>query len=146
METTNKLGTMFGQIPDFRLSSQAILWFRQHPSHWRNFRYSGEETWHGRLCAFNRRFLLSFLGLPKGIPSHDTFNCVFYTIDSNKFESCFIDYINLKQLLIKLLIATAHGWACRTLLQAKVSNEFFIDSLACRYVVQSMMLTKLSEN
>jgi hypothetical protein len=34
-------------------------------------------------------FLLEFLELPHGIPSGDTINRVFSTIDSIKFEACF---------------------------------------------------------
>jgi predicted transposase YbfD/YdcC len=39
-------------------------------------------------------FLKTFLDLPNGIPSDDTFNRVFSTIDSNQFESCFIDWVS----------------------------------------------------
>lgn len=38
-------------------------------------------------------FLSSFLDLPNGIPSDDTFNRVFSAIDSEKFEQCFIDWV-----------------------------------------------------
>jgi predicted transposase YbfD/YdcC len=39
-------------------------------------------------------FLRTFLELPNGIPSHDTFNRVFSAIDSEQFETCFIQWIN----------------------------------------------------
>ena len=39
-------------------------------------------------------FLKTFLDLPNGIPSDDTFNRVFSTIDSTQFESCFIDWVS----------------------------------------------------
>lgn len=39
-------------------------------------------------------FLRSFLDLPNGIPSEDTFNRVFSAIDSEQFESCFIDWVS----------------------------------------------------
>jgi predicted transposase YbfD/YdcC len=39
-------------------------------------------------------FLRTFLELPNGIPSHDTFNRVFSAIDSEQFEDCFIQWIN----------------------------------------------------
>ena len=38
-------------------------------------------------------FLRSFLDLPNGIPSDDTFNRVFSAIDSEQFESCFINWV-----------------------------------------------------
>ena len=39
------------------------------------------------------KFLRSFSKLPNGIPSDDTFNRVFSSIDPEQFESCFIDWV-----------------------------------------------------
>lgn len=39
-------------------------------------------------------FLRSFLDLPNAIPSDDTFNRVFSSIDSEQFEACFIDWVS----------------------------------------------------
>jgi len=39
-------------------------------------------------------FLMKFLELPNGIPSKVTINRVFSAIDSEQFESCFIDWVN----------------------------------------------------
>ncbi|WP_142785143.1 ISAs1 family transposase [Changchengzhania lutea] len=39
-------------------------------------------------------FLRSFLDLPNGTPSDDTFNRVFSSIDSEQFETCFIDWVS----------------------------------------------------
>ena len=51
-------------------------------------------------------FLRSFLDLPNGIPSHDTFNRVFSNIDSNHFETCFIEWVSiLAQIKPKEVIA-----------------------------------------
>ncbi len=47
-----------------------------------DFAYSKEE------------FLKKFLKLENGIPSDDTINRVFSAIDSNQFESCFIEWVN----------------------------------------------------
>ena len=38
-------------------------------------------------------FLRSFLGLPNGIPSDDTFNRVFSSLDPEQFEHCFMDWV-----------------------------------------------------
>lgn len=38
-------------------------------------------------------FLRSFLELPNGIPSDDTFNRVFSSIDPEQFERCFMDWV-----------------------------------------------------
>ena len=39
-------------------------------------------------------WLKTFLALPDGIPSHDTFGRVFSLLDSKQFEHCFIDWIS----------------------------------------------------
>jgi predicted transposase YbfD/YdcC len=39
-------------------------------------------------------FLATFLELPNGIPSHDTFNRVFRHLDPEAFATCFVDWIN----------------------------------------------------
>jgi len=39
-------------------------------------------------------WLKSFLKLPKGIPSHDTFNRVVCMIDAGEFQHCFIDWMH----------------------------------------------------
>jgi predicted transposase YbfD/YdcC len=50
-------------------------------------------------------FLRSFLDLPNGIPSHDTFNRVFSSIDSAQFEACFIEWVKtISELLPKEVI------------------------------------------
>jgi len=60
----------------------------------------------GELCRSKEEFLRTFLDLPHGIPSHDTFNRVFSNIDSHLFESCFIQWgSTLAQLQPKEVIA-----------------------------------------
>ena len=53
----------------------------------------GADSWNEmELYAQEKEaFLRTFLGLPNGIPSHDTFNRVFSAIDSKQFEACFIE-------------------------------------------------------
>ena len=38
-------------------------------------------------------WLSTFLDLPHGIPSHDTFGRVFGALDVEKFQACFIDWV-----------------------------------------------------
>ena len=57
---------------------------------------SGAETWE-QMVGFAKSkepFLKKFLELPNGIPSKVTINSVFSAIDSEQFESCFIDWVN----------------------------------------------------
>jgi predicted transposase YbfD/YdcC len=57
---------------------------------------SGAETWK-QMVGFAKSkedFLKTFLELPHGIPSEDTINRVFSTLDSLKFETCFIEWVN----------------------------------------------------
>lgn len=56
----------------------------------------GAETWK-QMVAFSKSkedFLKQFLELPNGIPSEDTINRVFSSIDSNQFEKCFIEWVS----------------------------------------------------
>jgi len=56
----------------------------------------GAETWEHmvKFAKSKEDFLKKFLELPNGIPSKDTINRTFAAIDSNQFESCFIDWVN----------------------------------------------------
>lgn len=57
---------------------------------------SGAETWKQMVefAKSKEEFLKTFLELPNGIPSEDTINRLFSAIDSNQFESCFIEWVN----------------------------------------------------
>ena len=57
-------------------------------------------------------FLRTFLDLPNGIPSHDTFNRVFSSIDSTQFEVCFIEWVkSISRLVPKEVIAIGEAMA-----------------------------------
>lgn len=111
----------------------------------------GAETWKQMIgfAKSKEAFLKTFLELPNGIPSEDTINRLFSSIDSVKFESCFIEWVNSIADLSKGQIiaidgktirgAKSHGkkspvhmvsaWACETNLvlgqvkTAEKSNE-----------------------
>ena len=40
-----------------------------------------------------KEWLSSFLELPNGIPSHDTFNRFFPALDADVFEACFLSWV-----------------------------------------------------
>ena len=68
----------------------------------------GADSWNEmELYAQEKEsFLRSFLDLPNGIPSHDTFNRVFSAIDSTQFEVCFIEWVkSISELIPKEVIA-----------------------------------------
>jgi len=91
----NKLRTIFGQIKDPRrdvtklhklddillIGIMAVI--------------SGAQTWNEieDYGAAKEGFLNEFLDLPNGIPSHDTFNRVLSSVDSQQFEACFIEWV-----------------------------------------------------
>ena len=96
MKESNKLASIFGSIEDPR----------SHINRLHNLTdilligiisvICGAETWKQMVEFANSKkdFLKGFLELPNGIPSEDTINRLFSSIDSSKFESCFIDWVN----------------------------------------------------
>ncbi|MCF7567492.1 ISAs1 family transposase [Sabulilitoribacter arenilitoris] len=108
MKTTNKLRTIFGQIPDFRRSHKQLYDLESILLIGIISVICGAELWNEMedyACA-KEEFLRTFLELPNGIPSHDTFNRVFSNINSNEFETCFIEWVSiLAQLNPKEIIA-----------------------------------------
>jgi hypothetical protein len=57
---------------------------------------SGADGWVGieTYGQAKQEWLTSFLSLPNGIPSHDTFARVFARIEPTEFERCFTNWIN----------------------------------------------------
>jgi predicted transposase YbfD/YdcC len=56
----------------------------------------GADTWNNieQYCKAKEEWLSKFLNLQNGIPSHDTFNRVISSIDSQHFEQCFIEWVS----------------------------------------------------
>lgn len=78
----------------------------------------GAETWKQMVdFAYSKEeFLKKFLKLENGIPSDDTINRVFSAIDSNQFESCFMEWVNSISELTKGQVIAIDG---KTLCGAK---------------------------
>lgn len=57
---------------------------------------SGAEGWVAIEAYGNAKYewLKSFLELPNGIPSHDTFSRVFARIEPQQFQECFLSWID----------------------------------------------------
>ena len=105
---TNKLKTIFGQIPDFRRSHKQLYDLESILLIGIISVICGAESWNEMedYACSKEDFLRTFLELPNGIPSHDTFNRVFSNIDSSQFETCFIEWVShLAQLSPKEVIA-----------------------------------------
>ena len=94
--TTIKLAAIFSQVKDPRrdllklhtlndillISTLAVI--------------CGADTWKDieTFATSKEEFLQTFLELPNGIPKLDTYRRVFAAIDSQCFESCFIEWVN----------------------------------------------------
>ena len=108
MKATNKLKTVFGQINDFRRLNKKVYDLESILLIGIISVICGAETWNEMEHYANSKeeFLRTFLDLPNGIPSHDTFNRVFSNIDSQEFEKYFIEWVSeLLELNPKEVIA-----------------------------------------
>lgn len=95
METNNKLRSIFNAIDDPRRDITKLHNLNDILLIGIISMICGAETW-GNVEGYARAkidFLRSFLELPNGIPSHDTFNRVFSSINSEQFEACFIAWV-----------------------------------------------------
>ncbi len=55
----------------------------------------GADTWVDveEFGNAKRAWLETFLELPNGIPSHDTFGCVFARLNPEQFQACFLSWV-----------------------------------------------------
>jgi predicted transposase YbfD/YdcC len=122
MNTNNELVSIFGSVQDPR----------SHINQLHNLVdilligiiavICGAETWKQMIEFANSKegFLRKFLELPNGIPSEDTINRVFSSIDSAQFETCFIDWVNSISTLSKGQVIAIDG---KTLRGAKANGK-----------------------
>ncbi len=115
MDTGNKLMSIFGTMDDPR----------SHINKLHNLNdilligiisvICGAETWKQMVefAISKEGFLRKFLGLPNGIPSDDTINRVFSSIDSSQFETCFIDWVSSISELSKGQVIAIDGKTIR---------------------------------
>lgn len=108
MKIINKLKTIFGSIDDFRRSHRKAYELESILLIGIISVICGADSWNEmeNYAQSKEEFLRSFLDLPNGIPSHDTFNRVFSNIDSEQFETCFIEWVStLAQLQPREVVA-----------------------------------------
>jgi len=75
----------------------------------------GADTWI-EICDFAHAkidWLKTFLKLPNGVPSHDTFGRIFSLINPTTFEKCFIDWISSLSIDLKNEIISIDGKTLR---------------------------------
>jgi len=94
----------------------------------------GAETWK-QMAEFGHSkedFLKTFLDLPSGVPSKDTFRRVFSAIDSNVFEKCFIQWVgSIADLSKGQVIAVDGKTLCGAKSKGKTSPFHMVSAWAC---------------
>jgi predicted transposase YbfD/YdcC len=87
--------------------------------------YDMEEFGHAK-----RDWFESFLDLPNGIPSHDTFNRVFAALDPDAFLNCFVQWTQALRQTINQEIVAIDGKALRRAYQKKEHIKYIVSAWA----------------
>lgn len=97
MKATNKLRSIFSQIDDPRSDINKLHKLEDILLIGIISVICAAETWKDMesYAKAKEDFLRNYLDLPNGIPSDDTFNRVFSSIDSEQFEACFMEWVSL---------------------------------------------------
>lgn len=85
----------------------------------------GADGW-VEICEFAEGrldWLKTFLKLPNGVPSHDTFGRVFSMLDAEAFESCFLFWIQSLSIDLKKEIISIDGKSLRGSHNAKTGQK-----------------------
>lgn len=72
----------------------------------------------------------SFLKLPNGIPSHDTFNRVFAALDPKKFLDCFLEWTQAIREVVDKEIVALDGKALRSALNKEDQLKYIVSAWA----------------
>lgn len=122
LETTSKLKTIFGQMDDPRSNINKLHNLEDILLIGIISVICGAETWKQMVefASSKEEFLNKFLELPNGIPSEDTINRVFSSIDSSQFETCFINWVNSISKISKGQVVAIDG---KTLRGAKSNGK-----------------------
>jgi hypothetical protein len=93
---TIKLARVFSQVEDLRRDITKLHQLNDILLIWILAVICGAEIWKDieTFASSKEDFLSTFLELPNWIPKLDTYRRVFAAIDSEQFESCFIELVN----------------------------------------------------
>lgn len=96
METSSQLISIFGSVEDPRSHINQLHDLQDILLIGIISVICGAETWKQMVefAQSKEKFLRKHLKLKNGIPSEDTINRVFSSIDSEQFEDCFIQWVN----------------------------------------------------
>lgn len=134
MKTTNTLHSIFGKIDDPRRDLSKLYDLNDILLIGIVSVICGADSWNEmELYAKEKEeFLRTFLELPNGIPSHDTFNRVFSAIDSQQFELCFIEWVKTLASLTDKEIVAIDGKTIRgAKSKGKKSPVHMVSAFAC---------------
>lgn len=95
----------------------------------------GAQTWKDieTFASSKVDFLSNFLELPNGIPKLDTYRRVFAAIDSEQFESCFIEWVNSLAEISKGQVVAIEGKTLRGAKDATgKSSIHMVSAWACQ--------------
>jgi predicted transposase YbfD/YdcC len=75
----------------------------------------GSETWNDieEFGKAKSEWLCSFLDLPNGIPSHDTFNRVFQALDPKQLQTCFLNWVKAVTEVLPAQVIAVDGKTVR---------------------------------
>lgn len=77
------------------------------------------------------KWLRTFLELPHGVPSHDTFNRVFSAIDPKQFLDCFVDWVGGLCTALPGQVVAIDGKALRRASNAGNPLPYIVSAWAC---------------
>jgi predicted transposase YbfD/YdcC len=104
----------------------------------------GAESWEEieQYGKIKQSWLKSFLALPNGIPSHDTFNRVISSLCPDRFEKCFTDWVS------SIIVATGEIISIdgKTICGAKVNGRSPIHMVSAWASVNNIALGQVKVN
>jgi len=105
----------FEKIPDFRINRRRLHKLVDILGIAVCATLSGADNWQEvvQYARCKKTFLRTFLELPNGIPSHDTFERVFAILDPELVGACFLEWIQLLQVRLGGQVVALDGKTVR---------------------------------